>query len=362
MRPFNRQAADAAGARSPDAAPPPPTTTRKPAPLRKQQWLNAAFTLGGLVLLAVLFRQVGVKEVAAHVRELGWSSAWILAPYAAGALLDCAGWACALNALGAPIPLARLYLIRLAGEAVNQLTPAGAVGGEPVKMYLLKLQGVSTDKAVASLVIARTALTVAQVVFILMGLPFFLYRLGVLGKNWIVLLPLLGLAYLFVRLLIRLQTRGLISVGVRKLKRVLPWLERWERSAENTDAYLLSFYDSSHRAFVASTLYHLGGWVVGVAEVAIILSMLGAPYQPPDPLILETMIQPLMAAALIIPGALGVQEAGGVLLCRLLGIEPALGLTLMVLRRARQTAYVFAGLLLLMRFGGPARPSATGPT
>ena len=44
----------------------------------------------------------------------------------------------------------------------------------------------------------------------------------------------------------------------------------------------------------------------------------------------------LTVAALVIPGALGVQEAGGVFLCRLLGLDEGAGLTLMTLKRARE--------------------------
>ena len=63
------------------------------------------------------------------------------------------------------------------------------------------------------------------------------------------------------------------------------------------------------------------------------------------------MIQPLNVAALIIPGALGVQEAGGVFLCGLLGIDDGAGLTLMALRRARETIYNGIGLTALMQMG-----------
>ena len=64
------------------------------------------------------------------------------------------------------------------------------------------------------------------------------------------------------------------------------------------------------------------------------------------------MIQPLTVAALFIPGALGVQEAGGMVLCRLLGIGETAGLTLMVLKRAREAVYNLIGLFVLLRLGG----------
>jgi len=57
------------------------------------------------------------------------------------------------------------------------------------------------------------------------------------------------------------------------------------------------------------------------------------------------------AAALLIPGALGVREAGGVFLSRMLGIDVGAGLALMVLKRAREAVYNGIGLIILTRAG-----------
>jgi uncharacterized membrane protein YbhN (UPF0104 family) len=77
---------------------------------------------------------------------------------------------------------------------------------------------------------------------------------------------------------------------------------------------------------------------------------------PVDALIIETMVQPFTVAALIIPGGLGVQEAGGVFLCRLLGLDDGAGLTLMALKRAREAVYNLIGLAVLMRVSGVLFP------
>ena len=62
---------------------------------------------------------------------------------------------------------------------------------------------------------------------------------------------------------------------------------------------------------------------------------------------------------MIIPGALGVREAGGVFLCRLLGIEESAGLTLMLLKRAREAVYNSVGLIVLARAGYALFPEKT---
>jgi len=318
------------------------------------------FTLLGFALLGVLFWQVGMGEVIDQLRRLGGFFPLILLPYGVEAIFNAKGWAWALQTSEekCPVPLHRLYFARLAGEAVNNLTPAASVGGEPIKVYLLKALGVSTERGLASVVIAKTALTTGQIVFILVGLPFFLYRLGLLQQSAIVFLPLLGLAYLFVVLLIRFQKKGLLTLCIRGLKQLFPrrvQMERWQQRAQGIDAHLLEFYNANSRSFFASTLYHLIGWLMGAVEVALILFLLDASFWPVDALIIESMVQPLTAAALLIPGALGVQEAGGVFLCKLLGMGESTGLALMVVKRIREAIYNLIGLLVLMHLGGAGK-------
>src|SRR5581483_11154806 len=48
--------------------------------------------------------------------------------------------------------------------------PAAAVGGEGVKVYLLRAWGVSGSDGLASVMISKTALTTAQSFFVILGL------------------------------------------------------------------------------------------------------------------------------------------------------------------------------------------------
>jgi hypothetical protein len=225
----------------------------------------------GLGLIGILFRQVNLGEVSDHLHTLGWPALWIFVSYGVGALCDCQGWACTLRASAQEVPLFRLYLARLAGETVNKFTPAGDPGGEPLKVYLLQTLRVPPEKALASLVIARTALVAGQIIFILLGVPFFLHRLGLLRQGGVVLLPLLGLGYLFVRLLIRLQQQRLLTRCVRRLAWALPWLAHWEERARTIDVHLGEFYHTSPHTFLLATLYSFLGWLPGAAEIALIL-------------------------------------------------------------------------------------------
>ncbi|MBI3800319.1 MAG: flippase-like domain-containing protein, partial [Deltaproteobacteria bacterium] len=161
--------------------------------------IQLAATLGGLGVLGLLVWNIGLGEVVAHLRQIGWLAPLLLVPYLVIALCDAKGWACAIppTVQAGEIPLWRLSLARLAGEAVNNLTPTANLGGEPIKVYLLRAHGLTIDTGLASVVVAKTTLVVSQIVFILLGFPFFLYRLGWVRQGWWVLGPLLILAYGF---------------------------------------------------------------------------------------------------------------------------------------------------------------------
>ena len=322
---------------------------------KKGHALKIGAALLGLGLLGFLFWKIGITEVGQHLYHIGWLAPFILIPQSFVALFDAKGWGYTMAGSAAKkLSVIQLSLTRLAGEAINNLTPTANVGGEAVKVYLLRRYGVTSDVGTASVVAAKTALTVSQVVFIVIGLPFFLYRLDIGYHAWWIFGAVLVLAYGFVMILVRWQQRGLVEKCVGWLHRRFPRWERlahWQGRAKQIDVHLFHLYDGDAKDFVAASVYHFLGWVAGAVEVYVFFALIGTEASWMDALIIETMIQPITAAALIIPGALGVREAGGVFLCRLLGIGEGAGLTLMVLKRAREAVYNLIGLIVLARAG-----------
>lgn len=332
--------------------PPAPDEPAEPSarPGRRRQL--AALALGALLLCLVL-QAVGLGPVLARLRLLRWTAPLVLLPYAVETLLDTLGWRRTLPAAAvARVPFAHLCLVRMAGEAVNGITPTATLGGEAVKAQLLRRFGVAAADGMASVVIARTAMTASQIAFILMGVAALFDRLGQRrsGAAFLGGLTLLGIGFTLV--LVRLQRRAPATAAARWLRRLAPrsaLLARLEPKAVAMDGRLADFYRLEPRAFAAATLWHLAGWLVGVLEVQLLAYLIGFPLGLGDALLIEALSQPVRAAALVIPGALGVQEAGGAALCGLLGIPAAVGVTLFLLKRARETVYDALGVLYLTR-------------
>jgi hypothetical protein len=96
---------------------------------------------------------------------------------------------------------------------------------------------------------------------------------------------------------------------------------------------LAMIYSSRFRILVSS-LTHMTGWIIGVIEVLVVLSFMGHSVGIARALVIESLMHAIRGAAFVIPGALGAQEGGLVLLCGEFGIAPEQAIALSLAKRA----------------------------
>jgi putative membrane protein len=99
------------------------------------------------------------------------------------------------------------------------------------------------------------------------------------------------------------------------------------------------------RALLVGGAWHLASWLVGTGEVWLALRVLGYPVDLHSALLLESLGQAIRAAAFAVPGALGVQEGGFLLLGPAVGITPETALALSLAKRVREIILGLPGLV-----------------
>jgi putative membrane protein len=326
---------------------------RPASPATRGERLRRVAALGvGAVLLGLLVHWSGVGPIVVRLRMLGWAAPLVLLPYVVINAFDTLAWRCTLPS-GSRVPFGSLYLSRMAGEAVNSLTPTAAVGGEPVKAHLLRAFGVSGPDGVASIVIAKTALTVSQIAFLLIGIGVLFDRLDRRAVGIASLLILVAASGGFTAMLVRLQRRGPAAAVWGWLRRLAPrarLVAHLESRAHAIDTRLAEFYRIEGHAFRNATLLNFVSWLLGVVEVVVMMDLIDAPIPWRDALIVEALAQPIRATALVIPGGLGAQELGGVAFCTaVLGIAEPDAAALWLMKRGRELAFDAVGLVYLTR-------------
>src|SRR5687768_3258121 len=124
--------------------------------------------LAGVLLIAYLIHRIGAAEILSAFRSLSWRLVLVLIfPTCLVAITDTVAWR--FTFLRPPRSFARLFGIRLAGEAVNMATPTASVGGDLVKAYLLR-PSMPLREGLASVIADKTTGVVSQVLGLLGGL------------------------------------------------------------------------------------------------------------------------------------------------------------------------------------------------
>lgn len=314
-----------------------------------------AGALLGAGLLAYLVHRVGVDPLGAQLAALSWYAPLLLVPYGLVAVLDTLGWR---YTFGRRLPaFVTLFPVRMAGEAVNLTTPTASLGGEPVKAFLLTRARVSLVEGLASVVIAKTALVLAQGLFLVVGLGL---ALGLLQPDSR-LLRSMGVLFVLGGLgaagFVLAQQRGLFGESGRLL-RWIGAVRELQGRLHRLDQEIALFYRSRRGRFCLSVLFHLLGWLAGSLEVYLALWLLGVPVDLATAVAIEAFASAIKAASFVIPGALGIQEGGHIAIFVAFGLTAGVGLAFSVVRRLRELAWAAAGFGLLVSWGALRRSSA----
>jgi putative membrane protein len=311
--------------------------------------------------VALLLLSIGT---ALFVALLGWQGFG-----AVTTALATAGWGLALVALFHLVPLSldaaaisvlfgrrhpaeqrEALLARWVGESVNSLLPAGQIGGPVMMVRRLSQRGMRMRDAAAAITVSTTLQAVAQILFAVSGILLFCLHTADGAPRNLGIGAAIATAVLssIIALFYVAQRRGLFGRTLRVVSKVFgkrDWSGLTSR-ADSIDVAVKALYRERRKA-AASFALSLAGWFVGTLEVWLALRFLGHPVGWVDALLLESVGQAIRGAAFAIPGSLGVQEGGYLLLAPLVGLPPEAALALSLAKRAREILLGLPGLLYL---------------
>ena len=314
--------------------------------------------VGGAALLAILVMRNDPHALLDTLRRLSWRILLVLVfPFPLVNLLDTLGWRFAFRR--DRVPLRTLYFARLAGEAVNVTTPTASVGGEAVKAWLVR-RHVSVETATSSVIVAKTTITIAQGLLLVVGIVCAWWALphdsAVLrGMQWLLLVEVVA-----VGLFVAAQMGGLFAGGGRLLKR-FGMMAPESGGLTRLDDSLSAFYRGQPRRLALSIGFHFLGWLTNALETWFILGLLGIDVSFLGAVVIEAFSTAIRFATFMVPGSLGALEGGHVAIFVALGLTGTVGLSYSLVRRIREATWVGIGFLalVLLRSGAAAVPVPT---
>ena len=325
--------------------------------------IRLVFLAAGIVVLGGLLWHIGPFRIWETVERVGLVAfCMILVPFLVVYLLDTYGWSLTLGQWASRVGFVRLFMVRTAGEAINATTPTAMLGGEPMKAYLLTRYDVPMVEGLASVVTAKTIMTLAQILYMVLGLTATLWLVGGTGYTVLVAFVSVGLLGFGVFLFLVVQRygfgRGLLAVAdacrIRSQR-----LEAYRPRLLDLDRTILAFYRRRRRTFTLSMGVHFTAWLTELFEVYAILYFLGAEVGWLSSLSIAAMTALIKGSVSFVPGGLGVQEGGYLVFLVTLGYGEVTGITFAVIRRIREILWILIGLLFLAVLRDKAAPGTT---
>lgn len=298
----------------------------------------------GVALGVYLVMHVGVRAVFSAAIAVGWGgfATLCLCSLLLFALLGVA-WHVLLPARSG-LPLGVFIRARMVRDSAAEVLPFSQLGGMALGVRAAVLRGVTVPLACASMIVDVTAEMLAQIPYVALGVAILAARVEpsarVASLTTSAIIGL-GIATLAAGLFIVVQRYG------RRIAARLaaPLLRGVAGIGATLSATLDAIYRSPGRV-VLSVAVHFVAWVANSGVAWIGFRLIGARIDAEAVLAIESLVYALRSVAVVIPNALGVQEAAYAGLAPLFGVSAEYALAVSVLKRARDVAIGVPVLLL----------------
>jgi len=316
--------------------------------MKGQKKIRIAFyllALGGAALFTFLLIRQGASQVGAAFASAGWwIGAVVVYHFAVPLLLDATAW-WVLFPKPERLSLWQLFWIRWIGESVSTLIPSAAVGGDVVRARLAALHGAPIPTAAASVLVDITLGVFVQIGFTLLGLGLIVI---VTGQQGFVRPTLIGavigaLAIIGFYVVQRLGMFRFIGKLISRLASADDW-HSLVHSGQSLDEAIRRLY-ARRGGVIGCCAWTAASLIFGSGEIWIALHALGLRATLVNALLLQSMVLTIRSAAFPVPGALGVQEGGYVLVGNLLGIPGDAAFALSLIARVRELIFGIPGLI-----------------
>eukprot|EP01037_Dinobryon_pediforme_P001518 gene1518-1541_t len=300
-----------------------------------------AIALGGGAVIG-LVAWFGAQAIGLEVLEAGWAIPATLALHLVQLYLSAVAWRISV---GLRLPRMIVYFrLRWIREAVNSLLPVAQMGGNLVGIRMLAQRGVPGAVAGAGTTLDLTVEALTQFVWTMVGIAV----LTVISpdeswKPWVEGgLITMGIGLVGFVIAQRAGLLRLIETFASRLQRVFPGLSM--DSVRGLHAELMRL-QANREALAQASAIHLLAWALGTFEVYLALTAMGVPVTLTEALVIESLGMAARSAGFVVPGALGVQEAGFILVCGLFQIHPDTAIALSMVKRVRELTVGIPGLV-----------------
>src|SRR5262245_3850264 len=313
-----------------------------------------ALFLLGAALVVWLVSSSDVHSILGDLARVGPGLVVIVALEFVIHAFNTLGWWFTLSPVHRAGTYGRLFWVRSAGNALSETTPTASLGGEPMKVFLLRAR-MPASVATASLLAAKVSFASTKSIFVMAGMAAAWSRLSLPVDVSLALLAAFILVAIGIVLFAVVQMGG-IGTGAARVLRYggLParWIARVQQWLHGVDTHLDDLYRARAGDLARSMAAHFCGLLCGVLQILLLLGWLGLGRDVVSAVGIEAFATLIGMVAFAVPASLGVQEGGKVLIFAALGLPRSAGMAMGIAFRLVFLVDISVGLAALMLLQG----------
>lgn len=308
--------------------------------------LHASLLALGLFFLGFLIWKIGAARIWNEFVSLGWGLALFVGFEFLAEGLHTKGWSYCLSGPYRRMSWFHLFRVRMAGNAINYLTPTAALGGEVTKAALLssKYKG---PEAISGVLIGRLASGAAHALFVACGSVVVLLRANLPRTVWAAMFASGGFVIAGIVIFLLLQKYGKLGVFVRWLA-ARPFAGRMlrtlAREISHVDEALKTFYREQPGNLARAVGWQLLGHSTGLVQTWWFLSLLRHPFSAETIATIWVLGMWFDLLTFAVPMNMGTLEGSRVVVFKAAGLGALTGMTYGLALRVAQLTVAGFGL------------------
>ncbi len=317
------------------------------------RYLRLIAGIASIVLFFCLLQRTGPEAVLQNIRMLGWGVVAVILLSGLRHFLRALAWSYCVQTDVRPLAL-QLLAPRLIGEALNDLTPAGPLLGEPAKVVAVS-RLIPAQTAASSVVLENLIFGLSVLLFMLSGIVLAVVAVAALRGFWwigggLVICSLACLAVVWWAVNRRVLLFGRMFDSLKRWGWRWALLERHEQSVRAVEQTVHDFFLKNRRTFLAVLAIEIATNFTGIGEAYLILNVTTAHTSLFAAYLVESASRAVQIAFAFIPLGLGVQEGAAAATLHAMGYAASEGISLAVIRKIRSLFWAAIGMVFLARY------------
>lgn len=323
---------------------------------KKFKPVGIIFAALGLALFAYFVKKTGVAEIVGGIKRLGAGFLIVLALAGFRKLVRVWAWLRCFEERDG-LRFRDAFKAMLVGDALGNLMPLGIVVSEPTKAAFVRRR-VPLISSLSALAVENLFYSLSVIIFIVCGMATLLLSfplpklLRYASIGWLIgTAVILPAAYFVIRRQWKFLSGALDFLYGRGIGKKL--LETRRERVRSLEDRIYGFYVRNRRRFLPIFLLEASFHLSGVAEAYITLSFISRTIAPTllMAFMFESVNRVINVVFKVVPLRAGVDELFTGPLAKLLQFGSATGVTLAVIRKARDICWTAPGIILLIHRG-----------